>query len=92
MTRRPSVPRLPAGLQATLTLSSKPGVAFPLLLTVHSSKKPRDVQAAGADDGVATALTDADADADDEAVVVTVRVQPTTGQRRAIPMSSDAGR
>lgn len=76
------VPRLPAGLQATLTFSSKPGgvlLLLPLLLQL-SSKKPRDVQAAGADEGVATV------------VAATTRVQPAGGQRRVIPMSSDAGR
>jgi len=82
---------LPAGLQATLTLSSKPGdVLLPLPLTTQlSSKKPRDVQTAGADEGVATPL-----DAGIAAIVVaaTTRVQPAGGQQRVIPMSSDAGR
>lgn len=88
-----SVPRLPAGLQATLTLSSKPGgTLLPLLLTVQpSSKKPRDVQTAGADDGVVTRGFD---DAVDDVATVAARMQPTTGgmQRRVIPMSNDAGR
>lgn len=80
--RPSSVPRLPAGLQATLTLSSKPdGALLPLLLllTVQpSSKKPRDVQAAGADEGVAIPLDDAGVTAA-TATAAAVRVQPTRG-------------
>lgn len=54
-----------------------------------SSKKPRDVQAAGADEGVATPL---DADVAATVVAAKTRVQPAGEQRRVIPMSSDAGR
>lgn len=81
--RPSSVPRLPAGLQATLTLSSKPGGALLpllLLLTVQqpSSKKPRDVQTAGADEGVAMPLDDAGVAAA-TATAAAVRVQPMRG-------------
>ena len=90
------VPRLPAGLQATFTFSSNPAGSFPAFWTllrgfaslgpVQSSKKPRVVQAAGADEGVLAELAAIGDDAD----IATARVQ-LTGQRRAIPMSSEAG-
>jgi len=79
--RPSSVPRLFAGLQATLTLSSKPGGALLalLLLTMQpSSKKPRDVQTAGADEGVTMLLDDAGV-AVATATAAAVRVQPTRG-------------
>lgn len=52
---------------------------------MQSSKKPRVVHAAGAEEGMAelTAIGD-------EAEIVVARVQ-LTGQRRAIPMSSEDG-
>lgn len=90
---RGCVPRLPAGLQATFTFSSNPAGSFPAFWTllrqfeslapVQSSKKPRVVQTAGAEEGVVDEL----AAIGEEAAA---RVQ-ATGQRRAIPMSSDAG-
>lgn len=91
------VPRLPAGLQATFTFSSNPAGSFPTFWTllrgfgsldpVQSSKKPRVVQAAGAEEGVLLAELAA---IGDDADIATARVQ-LTGQRRAIPMSSEAG-
>lgn len=93
---RGCVPRLPAGLQATFTFSSNPAGSFPAFWTllrqfeslapVQSSKKPRVVQTAGAEEGAVDEL----AAIGEEADTAAARVQ-ATGQRRAIPMSSDAG-
>lgn len=54
---------------------------------MQSSKKPRVVQTAGAEEGVVDELAVV---IGEEADAAAARVQ-ATGQRRAIPMSSDAG-